>query len=426
MQQKFSVNTPFLITAIFLMWALTACAIPADSLPTRAAAVMLAVAPPPVIPTVPGTFTPLPPGATVDPYQNHNQPWQIGPSSTPSLTPPIPSHTPTPSATYTPSPTYTPSATRPPAVPNATYHYPFVIDPNKSKLSIHVIRPNSPTIEEFIRETQPNVIKLVDDFGLAAVTKELSPHTIVIGRVNNNNQQYQGNPEEEARRYVHENLAKYRANPDVDYWEGWNEPDPGLSHMAWYARFEQERIREMARQGLGTAIGGFATGVPEMNEFALFIPAIETAMQYGAILTLHEYSAPVINYGYGTDLPGYPYYADRGALTLRYRWYYREFLEPAGLVIPLAITEAGIDGIIGGRPGPPGYGWADFQSYAVEQGWGRDGIEAFVNQMAWYDAEVRKDAYVMGFTIFTAGSFGHWEKYEIRDVLPRLTNYARP
>ena len=60
-----------------------------------------------------------------------------------------------------------------------------------------------------------------------------------------------------------------------------------------------------------------------MNEFALFIPATETAMQYGAILTLHEYSAPVINYGYGTELPGYPYYADRGALTLRYRCYYR-------------------------------------------------------------------------------------------------------
>lgn len=387
---------------------------------------MLAVAPPTVIPTVPVTYTPPPGGATADPRLNHNQTWQVGPSSTPSITPLIPSHTPTPSATYTPSPTYTPSVTRPPSAQGTNYYYPFVIDPRRSKLSIHVIRPNSPDIEEFIRQVQPNVIKLLDDFGLSEETKRVSPRTIIVGRVNTFDQQYNGIPEEEARNYVQANLAKYQANPAIDYWEGWNEPDPGLDRMGWYARFEQERVREMARYGLRTAIGGFATGVPEINEFALFIPAIETAMQYGAILTLHEYSAPVITYGYGSALPGYPYHADRGSLTLRYRWYYRELLEPAGLVIPLVITEAGIDGTLGDRPGPAGYGWADFQDYAVEQGWGSDGEEAFVNQMAWYDTEVRKDNYVLGFTIFTAGSFGHWRNYEIKDVLPRLTEYARP
>jgi hypothetical protein len=211
----------------------------------------------------------------------------------------------------------------------------------------------------------------------------------------------------------------------VDYWEGWNEPDPGTQNMGWYARFEQERVREMARMGLRSAIGGFATGVPELNEFALFLPAIETAMQHGAVLTLHEYSAPVMTYGYGQGLPGYPSYPDRGTLTLRYRWYYRELLEPANLVIPLIITEAGIDGIIGDRPGPSGYGWGDFQAYAVEQGWGRDGAEAFVNQLAWYDSEVRKDYYVLGFTVFTAGAIGHWRNYEIAPLLPRLIDYGR-
>jgi hypothetical protein len=165
--------------------------------------------------------------------------------------------------------------------------------------------------------------------------------------------------------------------------------------------------------------------VPEINEFALFVPAVETAMQYGGVLTLHEYGAPVMTEGYGSALPGYPFYADRGSLTLRYRWYYREILEPAGLVIPLIITEAGIDGTLGNRSGPDGYGWADFQEFSVGQGWGQDGIEAFVNQVAWYDAEVRKDNYVVGFTLFTAGSIGHWQKYEIEPLLPYLTDYAR-
>lgn len=73
------------------------------------------------------------------------------------------------------------------------------------------------------------------------------------------------------------------------------------------------------------------------------------------------------------------------------------------MVIPLVISEAGIDGIIGNRPGPDGLGWADFQDYWVQQGWGPDGTQSFINQLAWYDVGTRQDGYVIGFTIFTAG-----------------------
>lgn len=379
------------------------------------------------MPHVPSTFTPAAPGATIDPRLNHNQGVPLRPTLTPSITPIIPTSTSSPTPTFTPTPTYTPSPIPPTSLPGsgAGYPYRYITNPNKTRLSLHIIKPNDANIMEFVRQTRPTVIKLVDDFGLSEEIKNVSPNTIIVGRVNDNNQQYQGTPEEEARKYVAAKLNKYRANPYIDYWEGWNEPDPGLQNMGWYARFEQERVREMARQGLKSAIGGFATGVPELDEFALFLPAIETAIQYGAVLTLHEYSAPVMTYGYGSALPGYPSYPDRGILTLRYRWYYRELLEPRNLVIPLIITEAGIDGIIGDRPGPRGLGWADFQSYAVEQGWGNDGIEAFVNQLAWYDSEVRKDYYVLGFTVFTAGSIGHWRNYEIAPVLPRLIDYGR-
>ena len=86
-----------------------------------------------------------------------------------------------------------------------------------------------------------------------------------------------------------------------------------------------------------------------------------------------------MTYLYGDPLPGYPAYPDRGSLTFRYRWFYREILEPAGMVIPLVISEAGIDGIIGNRPGPSGLGWSDFQEYWVQQGLGNSGPEAFVS-----------------------------------------------
>ncbi len=375
---------------------------------------------------VPPTFTPLGPTATIDPLLNFADNAPLGPTHTPTVTPILPSRTPTP--TPTPTPTNTPTITPiPSATPIGNGPLPPYLqgDPNRSKLSIHVIFNNDPRIMTFVRQAQPAVIKGVDDFGYLAEVERESPNTIIIARRDERSQEYVGNPEEEARKFVQSQLRQYQLNPAVDFWEGWNEPDPGLERMAWYARFEQERVRELARYGFRAAIGGFATGVPEIDEFALFIPAIETAMEYGGILTLHEYSAPVMTYGYGSALPGYPFHEDRGTLTFRYRWYYEELLIPRGLVIPLVITEAGIDGIIGNRPGPPGKGWSDFQQYAVQQGWGRTGDEAFINQLAWYDAGVRQDDYVLGFTVFTAGPVAQWGPYDVGPLLPKMADYIR-
>ena len=371
----------------------------------------------------PPTFTPIA-ETTIDPNLNFNDNSPLKPTSTPSLTPIFPSKTPTP--TRTPTPTNTPTETPIPPEPvsGGTFRPHIIGNGNRSKLGIHVVQNNDPRIMEFVRQAQPAVMKGVDDLGFLTEVKEVSPRTITVGRLSSR-VHYSGNPEEEARKYVQEHLTKYRLNHGVDFWEGFNEPDPNLDRMSWYARFEAERVREMARYGLRTAVGGFATGVPEMNEFELFLPAIEAAIQHGGILTLHEYSAPVMTNGYGGNLPGYPEYPDRGSLTFRYRWYYREFLEPRGLVIPLIITEAGIDGIIGNRPGPDGTGWDDFQEYAVAQGWGADGPEAFINQLAWYDQGTRQDEYVLGFTVFTAGGIAQWKEYEISPILPNITNYVR-
>jgi hypothetical protein len=415
------------IKLVFVLLLLTACQ-PQPLVPTLVPAAVLpdsmssntAVD----VAALPGTFTPAP-NVPVDgqlAYDSSGNLVLLNPSGTPY----IPTSTPRPvvgPATRTRIPTLTPTyfPSPIPAVNGINPSYPTIVG---SKLGIHVIRNNDPEIMRFVRQARPAVIKVLDDLGFTADIKEASPGTIIVGRVDELDQRYQGVPEEAARAFVQKQLNKYLSNTAVDYWEGWNEADPNLENMRWYARFEQERVREMARYGLKTAVGGFATGVPELDEFALFVPAIETAIQFGGILTLHEYGAPDMTYLFGSALPGYPSYPDRGALTFRYRWYYREILEPAGLAIPLIITEAGIDGIIGNRPGPDGYGWADFQEYAVNKGWGSSGVEAFINQLAWYDAGVRQDPYVLGFTIFTAGPVGHWRNYDINPILPDLTRYV--
>ncbi|MCB9419498.1 MAG: hypothetical protein H6667_06830 [Ardenticatenaceae bacterium] len=414
---------------LFLILLLTACTASADTqsaLPTQAVA---AVLPDTQTPTaaldpalVPPTWTPAP-GATSAAAGNFTELSSLGPTNTPTVTRFIPTNTPRPTRTNTP--TVTPLPVTPTPYVSYIPDLPPSTDLGPSKMGLHIIRANDANILEFVKQGHPAVIKAVDNFGYLAEVKAASPRTIVVGRINYPQQLYTGSPEEAAQKFVTDQLDQYLINTAVDYWEGWNEPDPNLDNMPWYARFEQERIRLLAQHGLKAAIGGFATGVPEMDEFALFLPAIETAKEYKGILSLHEYGAPDMTYLYGEPLPGFPAYPDRGSLTFRYRWYYREFLEPLGLVIPLVISEAGIDGIIGNRPGPDGFGWADFQDYWVQQGWADNGVDAFIKQLAWYDNGVREDGYVIGFTVFTAGGHGQWSKYDINPILPQLIVYVR-
>lgn len=413
---------------LYLILLLAACApeTAVSTVPTRAiaAAIPDTQTPTPTLDPalVPPTWTPVP-GTTADSSGNFTELSSLGATKAPTVTRFIPTNTPRPTRTNTPTATPLPTTSTPyvsyiPNLPPST-------DLGPSKMGLHIIRANDANIIEFVKIGHPAVIKAVDNFGYLAEIKAASPRTIVVGRINYPQQSYTGSPEESAQKFVADQLDQYLVNTAVDYWEGWNEPDPNLDNMPWYARFEQERVRLLAQYGLRAAIGGFSAGVPEMDEFVLFLPAIETAIEYNAILTLHEYSAPDMTYLYGEPLPGYPTYPDRGSLTFRYRWYYREFLEPLGLVIPLVISEAGIDGIIGNRPGPDGTGWADFQDYWVQQGWADNGIDAFIRQLNWYDNGVREDGYVIGFTIFTAGGHDYWQKYDINPILPQLIAYIR-
>ena len=45
--------------------------------------------------------------------------------------------------------------------------------------------------------------------------------------------------------------------------------------------------------------------------------------------------------------------------------------------------------------------------------------------LAWYDAGVRQDDYVLGFTVFTAGPVAQWGPYDIGPLLPKLADYVR-
>jgi hypothetical protein len=320
---------------------------------------------------------------------------------------------PTATPTLTPMPTPTPTLPWPPPL----------AEPARSKVGIHVQWNNSPEIMEFIRRMKPAVVKAAGDLGFLAEVKEDSPSTVTVARLMEAQMSAEGDPVEAARAFVAKNLEQYRFHPAVDYWEGYNEPVV-RDRMPWFAAFEAERVRVMASHGLRTAIGGFSTGVPEWEEMEGFLPAIEAAYEHGGILTLHEYDAPTMDRTVGMGLPGQHGDPARGPLALRYRWWYEDFLKPRGLVVPLVISEAGIDGGVTDRPGPDGHGWLDFRAYWIEQGLGNDPTRIYIDQLAWYDAELQRDDYVIGCAVFTAGPMNEdWRSFDITSILRHIATY---
>jgi len=330
-----------------------------------------------------------------------------------------------PQATATATATPTPTPTRrPKPTPTPTLPWPEPLEaPGRSKLGLHVQWNRSHDIMRFITRMKPAVVKSVGDLGFLAETKEVSPHTITMARFSQEGQTLEGDPVQAARAFVNAHLEEYLKHPAVDYWEGYNEPGV-QGKMAWYAAFEAERVRVMAQYGLRAAVGGFSTGVPEWEDFQAFLPAIEAAKEHGGIFTLHEYDAPVMDRSVGAGLPGRPGLSDRGALALRYRWWYEDFLKPRGLVVPLVISEAGIDGGVADYPGPRRGGWQDFVGYWKEAGLGSDGIQVYLKQLTWYDQQLQQDDYVLGFAVFTAGAMNDdWRSFDITPILRHIATY---
>jgi hypothetical protein len=290
-----------------------------------------------------------------------------------------------------------------------------------SKLGLHVTRNSNPSIMQFVRQIGPAVIVAVGDVSWLADVKEDSPETLTIGRLLEGDQSFNDHPVARARAYVAAAAATYAANPRVDYWLGWNEPVIDEQwQMEWYAAFEAERVNALAKLGLKAAIGNFSAGTPEANEFGAFLPAVEAAKAHGGILAVHEYSAPSMRDGVGAGIPGLEATDSHGALTLRYRFWYQHFLQPNDLVIPLVVTEAGIDGGVLQGMQPQLFGWRDFQE-GLPEGMSALTWQDYAAQLSWYDDQLRSDPYVLGFAIFNAGDpDGQWASFDVTDKLPDL------
>lgn len=180
--------------------------------------------------------------------------------------------------------------------------------------------------------------------------------------------------------------------PYVYAWEGPNEPPVQTAQQrkmlceftrAWnYLMHSTYPHRKTVALNL-------SVGWPDIGD----APSLADALAEADYMGLHEYSAPSM-------------LTDCTWTCLRYRRTVLE-LQQAGVqrIPPILITETGIDGGVNtkeNQPLKPKHGW---KSYTDRSG--------YMNQLKWYDGELRKDPYVKAATIFTSGPNWDWTDFDV-------------
>ncbi|MCX6044614.1 MAG: hypothetical protein NT075_05830 [Chloroflexi bacterium] len=343
-----------------------------------------------------------------------------------------------PTATKKPKKTATPEPT---PLPPTT---PFPPGP-PSKLGVVVAR-NDPQLFDLLATKGLTVVSTLElDPNFAAQIKQISPKTLLIGRLPDTkfdqlDLSTLSDPVGAARAFVEQLMpvaGDEQRRAYFDAWQAYNEPVANTAdEMQRLADFEAERTRLLSAEGIRSVIGNFGTGHPtEMSQWEQFVPALQAAQEHNGWLGLHEYSAPTIYFSSSRgDTGNHPDVTpeDTGWLTLRYRHVYNEILKPKGLAIPLVFTELGVDGYVkNNRPGPEdARGWQDFQDYWAQNGYGLWGPGAYIEQLVWFDQAMRQDEYVLGGCIFALAASARWQSYDIlgpaADILKQYLSVHAP
>jgi hypothetical protein len=280
-----------------------------------------------------------------------------------------------------------------------------------------------PKVLEITEVGKPALIKTLEfDGNFVQGLKASSPTSLIVARLHLDQMNLAIDPQPLIAEFV-DKLLPLATDPKrmaaIEAWEAYNEPIADTpDKMKRLADFEAERTRILGEQGLRSVVGNFGAGQPPLELWPYFEPALAAIRQYNGYLGLHEYSAPVLQFRAGalqleaTD----PDQGDEGWLTLRYRKVYRQYLTPLGYGdIPLLITECGVDGLVWPRPGPPeARGWLDFVDMWRANGLRDDPPGVYMDQLIWYDENIRQDDYLKGAAVFLAGTNDEqWESYDI-------------
>lgn len=257
-----------------------------------------------------------------------------------------------------------------------------------SRLGVHItMATQAEQMRAFLLAAQPVIVKLVDpDRALAEWIAANCPNTLMVGRKYWGENQPWGDPVR-----VAQGILDMSAAGVITVWEGVNEPS--RDRLAEVCNTDRMAAEILHRYGFKYVAGSWSVGVPDVEDWTR--PEMLAALRETDYIGIHEYNAPAL-------------WWDDGIVwfLLRHRLWYDSL--PSECQKPLLITETGIDsGAVHWDPGAQG-GW---QSFTHASG--------YMEQLAWLDAELQKDSYVLGATPFQWGSTDPtWRTF---DHTPELT-----
>jgi uncharacterized protein (DUF1800 family) len=197
--------------------------------------------------------------------------------------------------------------------------------------------------------------------------------------------------QEAAQEYYSLVRPTWRLNPHIDAWETFNEFS---AHWAWQGEFYIAMMDLAEADDFRLVLYAFSSGNPpglpdDLSAALECVPALREAKRRGHYLSSHEYGgvSTSVNTLRGTQ----PHHA------LRYQVLYQDVLIPNGADAPLIISECGQN--------------AGFQFI---------GTGSFIEDFAWYDAELMRDSYVVAAAAWT---LGNWVNANFQDALPALAEY---
>ena len=282
-----------------------------------------------------------------------------------------------------------------------------------SKVGIHSILP-AETLD-YVRKISlagghVPVVKAVSDLGWLKEVKAADASVITVGRfiglpgdVDVEGPPLTGDLKQTAQKMWDIVWPEFKPHiAYTDYLEITNELDPvGPVGHALLAQLCKHLIPLAEAEGVKLAIFSYSMGVPEWAEWEAIVSTgiFQLAKAGGHVLALHEYASPAWKW-FGQPIPGRPADPNHGPLMCRYRWLYEDLLIPAGLEIPLIITEANVENMSG----------------MSQQDW--------LANITWYDLKLREDWYVLGATLFTLDGTNAWPQFNFGKYITALTYYA--
>lgn len=278
-------------------------------------------------------------------------------------------------------------------------------------------------VKGYILRVRPSVMKwLTEGMDDELVRLAKANGVLTIGRHYFEDQAIEGS---QASAQLDRIRQEIRRHPNIMVWEGVNEAFQGGDDLAKRAAWDIKLMKVCDEEGVKAAIGSFSVGQPaRLNDWAFYLPELRYAAEHGHYVALHEYGAPVMQWGVGenqarnledgrwTNFDPVNRAGLDGWFVLRYRKAVAKWRELGMYEVPrIVITEGGLDDI---QPRPNVGKRRGYKTYRDTEWYRHPVFGDYADQWRWTCERWAEDDYLVGGVEFGfADASGDWGDFDM-------------